>query len=173
MLLQRAVDGDQRSMEQIYRLTADRVRAFLSRLLSPQDAEDILQEVFLAVWRAGSFDPARASVTTWILSIARNKAYDRLRANKIRGRVFEPLAEHDERDPQLSWLQQRSDMDDRQRLFAALSGLSAPQREALVAIFIHNLSYVELAARTGVSASTLKSRVARSLMSLRRQLQDK
>ena len=159
-------------MGEVYRLSSGRLRALLRRLLPPEEVDDVLQDVFLSVWRARSFDATRASAVTWLLTIARNRAYDRLRSQRTRWHRFESLAEHDEVDPAPSPLDRRDEREARRRLLVVLRTLNPRQQAALVGIYREGLSYAELAARTGEPVSTVKSLVQRTLRLLRRSLRD-
>jgi RNA polymerase sigma factor (sigma-70 family) len=76
--------GDSNAMARVYASTSPKLNALLIRMLGdPLEAEEVLQNVYLAVWRRGAiFDPTRASPITWLVTIARNRAIDRIRANK-------------------------------------------------------------------------------------------
>jgi len=75
--------GDRRALQTVYRLTATKLFAVCLRILSERsEAEDVLQEVYMAVWRkAAAFDPALSSPMTWLIAIARNRAIDHLHAS--------------------------------------------------------------------------------------------
>ncbi|GAA2172143.1 RNA polymerase sigma factor SigC [Agrococcus versicolor] len=129
-------------------------------------AEDCVQETFLRAWRArASFDPARGSLRTWLFAIERRIVLDVHRAHARRPRLV-PQGEHPEpvadvRDPL-----------ERLGMVEALARLSAPQREAIVAVHLHGLSYAEHAAATGVPAATLRTRVFAGLRALRTTLDE-
>src|SRR5215469_6251845 len=75
--------GDRKALQTVYRLTAAKLFAVCMRILGERaEAEDVLQEVYMTVWRkAGTFDPALSSPMTWLIAIARNRAIDHLRAH--------------------------------------------------------------------------------------------
>src|SRR5215472_13482934 len=74
--------GDRRALQTVYRLTATKLFAVCLRILGERsETEDVLQEVYMTVWRkAAAFDPALSSPMTWLIAIARNRAIDHLRA---------------------------------------------------------------------------------------------
>ena len=76
--------GDTAAMARVYAATSPKLNALLLRMLrDPSEAEEALQDVYLAVWRrAAVFNSARASPITWLVAIARNRAIDRIRTNK-------------------------------------------------------------------------------------------
>src|SRR5581483_9466204 len=84
--------GDRAALQTVYRLTSAKLFGVCLRILGERaDAEDVLQEVYVTVWRkAADFDPVKASPMTWLIAIARNRAIDRLRADK-QGRRMEPI----------------------------------------------------------------------------------
>src|SRR5215470_2814714 len=86
--------GDRRALQTVYRLTATKLFAVCLRILGERsEAEDVLQEVYMTVWRkAGTFDPALSSPMTWLIAIARNRAIDHLRAHG-QNRHMDPIEE--------------------------------------------------------------------------------
>src|SRR6266850_715523 len=87
--LARVAGGDRAALQVVYQDTSAKLFGVCLRILNDKsEAEDVLQEVYLTVWRkAASFDPARASPITWLVAIARNRAIDRLRASAISRRM--------------------------------------------------------------------------------------
>src|SRR5436190_20794838 len=90
--LVRAAGGDRAALRLVYQKTSAKLFGVCLRILNDRsEAEDVLQDVYVTVWRkAGSFDPARASPITWLVAIARNRAIDRLRSSAI-SRRSEPI----------------------------------------------------------------------------------
>src|SRR5215831_1902452 len=90
--LARVAGGDRAALQLIYQDTSAKLFGVCVRILHDKsEAEDVLQEVYLTVWRkAATFDPARASPITWLVAIARNRSIDRLRSAVGRGRM-EPI----------------------------------------------------------------------------------
>src|SRR5216683_4897247 len=80
--LVRVAGGDRAALKMVYQDTSAKLFGVCLRILNDKgEAEDVLQEVYLTVWRkAATFDPARASPITWLMAIARNRSIDRLRA---------------------------------------------------------------------------------------------
>jgi RNA polymerase sigma-70 factor, ECF subfamily len=136
-------------------------------------AEELVQEVFLKVWRSsGTFDSARGSFSTWLYRVTRSAALDlyRKRARKIR-----PVSDGDPhldsaRDPSAgpqevvdeSWLSWR--------VSRALEVLDAPHREVIDLAYFGGLSQREISERTGVPLGTVKTRTASAYKSLRKEL---
>jgi RNA polymerase sigma factor (sigma-70 family) len=90
--LGRIPDGDRAALQTVYRLTSAKLFGVCLRILGEHgEAEDVLQEVYVTVWRkAADFDARRASPMTWLIAIARNRAIDRLRASR-RSRNMEAI----------------------------------------------------------------------------------
>src|SRR3954454_18543043 len=90
--LARVAAGDRAALRTVYQDTSAKLFGVCLRILRDRsEAEDVLQEVFVTVWRkATSFDPGRASPITWMVAIARNRAIDRLRSSAM-SRQSEPI----------------------------------------------------------------------------------
>src|SRR3974377_1521591 len=90
--LAEAAGGDRKALQTVYRLTAAKLFAVCMRILGERgEAEDVLQEVYVTVWRkAAAFDPALSSPMTWLIAIARNRAIDHLRT-RGKNRYMDPL----------------------------------------------------------------------------------
>ena len=138
---------------------AGRIKAFaLRRGASPADADEIAQDVMVAVWRrADTFDPARASAAAWIYAIARNRRVDfARRAARPRPDPLDPFFRP---DPEPDGFAAVDTAEREVRLRDALAGLSAEQRRVVVASFFDGLSHGEIAVREGVPLGTVKSRI--------------
>src|SRR5215468_854292 len=90
--LARVAGGDRAALHLVYQHTCAKLFGVCLRILKDRsEAEDVLQEVYVTVWRkAASFDPGRASPITWMVAIARNRSIDRLRASAV-SRRMEPI----------------------------------------------------------------------------------
>jgi RNA polymerase sigma-70 factor, ECF subfamily len=135
--------------------------------------EELVQDVFLKVWRsAGTFDPSRSSFSTWLYRVTRSAAIDlyRKRAHKVHpvpnGELHVAAARDFSEDPQKmvdeSWLSWR--------VSRALEVLDAPHREVIELAYFGGLSQREVSERTGVPLGTVKSRTASAFRRLRREL---
>ncbi len=131
------------------------------------DAEEVLQETFIEVWRrAREYAPSRGSVEAWLLTIARTRAIDRLRSRAARGRMAEAVsAEPAQAGPKLPDMLSAT-AEDAMRVQAALCALPVEQRMALELAYWEGLSQTEIATRTGQPLGTVKTRVRLALLKL-------
>lgn len=156
---------DQTAFTELFAHFAPMVKAYLIRSgASRQLAEDCAQEVMATVWRkAALYDPSRASVATWVFTIARNRRIDMIR--KERRPEPEELTWGPEEEPaqeDVVALQQESDI-----LAKAIQSLPEKQRELVEAAYFGDLSHSEIAAETGLPLGTIKSRLRLALDRLR------
>jgi RNA polymerase sigma-70 factor (ECF subfamily) len=167
--LARVAAGDGAALRLVYDATSAKLFGVLLRILNDQgEAEDVLQDVYVNVWRkAASFDPARASPITWLVAIARNRAIDRLRTSATSRRMepIESAAEVRDDAPAAAELLERS--QESARLAACLGELEERQSTAIRFAFMDGNTYDELAKRMGVPLGTVKSWIRRGLMKLR------
>jgi RNA polymerase sigma-70 factor (ECF subfamily) len=167
--LARVAGGDRAALQIVYRGTSAKLFGVCLRILNNKsEAEDVLQEVYLTVWRkASSFDPARASPITWLVAIARNRSIDRLRA-AAGGRRMEPIeAAQGVHDPARAAIDLVEEAQDQARLGLCLEQLEARQSTAIRSAFLDGNTYEELAERMKVPLGTMKSWIRRGLLKLR------
>jgi RNA polymerase sigma-70 factor (ECF subfamily) len=167
--LARIPAGDRAALQTVYRLTSAKLFGLALRILGERsEAEDVLQEVYLTVWRkAADFDAARASPMTWLIAMTRNRAIDRLRAGKVRARS-EPIETAadiaDDRPDAESML---AAAQTAARLDACLETLGVYERAALRGAFFDGNTYDELAQRMAVPLGTMKSWIRRAMIKLK------
>ena len=184
-LLARAGLGDRAAFATLYERTSSHLLAVVLRINRDRaQAEDILQEVYVNVWRAASsFDAAQSQPLTWLTSIARNRAIDSLRrlstqpkfrtvglaadgSDREEESVYDTLA--DDAPGPLDLLSRASDA---RSLAACMDQLSALQRQSVALAFFQGLSHVEVAEQLRQPLGTVKSWVRRALMTLKGCLQ--
>jgi RNA polymerase sigma-70 factor, ECF subfamily len=167
--LVRVAGGDRAALRLVYQDTSAKLFGVCLRILKDRgEAEDVLQEVFVTVWRkAVSFDPGRASPITWMVAIARNRAIDRLRASAV-SRRMEPIESADAvSDPAPAAVERVELAQQHQRLSRCLEELEARHASAIRAAFLDGNTYEDLAARMSVPLGTMKSWIRRGLLKLR------
>lgn len=165
--MRRVVARDSAALRAVYERTSAKLYGICLRLLGDEaEAQDVLQEVYVTVWnRAASFDPGRASPITWLATLARNRAIDRLRSRSPAG--DELSAARDIADDRLSPLDVLEQLDDAARLRNCLEELDERARRVIRDAFFEGATYPQLAERNDVPLPTLKSWVRRGLIRLR------
>ena len=166
-----ARDRDARAFDALFAHFAPRVKAFLIKGGAPEPvAEDCAQDVMATVWRkAAQFDASRASVATWIFTIARNRRIDL--ARRERRPEPEDLAWGPEAEPDPEGALA---VEEEGRLLAsAVAELPPVQRDLVQRAFWGDLSHSEIAAETGLPLGTIKSRIRLALQRLRGQMEPK
>jgi RNA polymerase sigma-70 factor (ECF subfamily) len=131
------------------------------------DAEEVVQEVFLSAWRSGhTYDPARGSTHTWILSMIRNRSIDVLRAR--RRRPVQPLAEGvDPVDVTSDVPSQAASNVDAESARQALNALPPEQKQVIELAYFGGLSHSEIATQLAAPIGTVKGRIRLGLDRLR------
>jgi RNA polymerase sigma-70 factor (ECF subfamily) len=173
-LIRRMADADETALGALYDQWNRSLYSLVLHLLKDADeAEDVVEETFWQAWRkASTYEPARGAVSTWLLTIGRRKALDRLRARKrhredpiLGERTFADLPSPDP-DP----VQDVEVKEIREKVRAALLELPAEQREVLELGYFNGLSQSEIADATGQPLGTVKTRMRLAMQKLREPL---
>lgn len=163
----RLIVGDETVLREIFDEYASLVLG-ISRRLVGNEAEDLVQQVFIAAWQGRErFDPSKGSLGAWLSGIARFKAIDHLRASGRRPST--PSAEVGEREAVEPVVDR---VVDRMVLARALETLPAARREVVELGFFHDLTHPEIADRLDLPLGTVKSHMRRGLEALQRELED-
>lgn len=173
MLIERMKTGDESALSAIYDRYSAMLFGMLTRILDDrQAAEEVLQDMFLQLWRnPGQFDASRGSLPAWLGVIGRNRAISRLRGSRDR-----ELLEEQEGDFANTFVSAQNIEDEAARaelaesLTAALGKLPAEQRQALELAYFQGMTQSEIAAKTGAPLGTVKTRVRTAMQSLRQIL---
>ena len=167
--LARIPAGDRAALQIVYRLTSAKLFGVCLRILGERsEAEDVLQEVYVTVWRkAADFDAAKASPMTWLIAIARNRSIDRLRATGHSRRMdpIETAVEVADDSPLADRALESSQTS--ARLHGCLDGLATHERAALRGAYFDGNTYEDLAARMSVPLGTMKSWIRRAMIKLK------
>ncbi len=171
-LIRRLASGDEGALEIIYGRYGRPCYALARRILNdPQLAEDVVQQVFLALWQGTGYDPARGAVSTWLLSVTHHKAVDAVRRESTRRRrlsedqVMLDLVSASPGPDDEAWATLRAE-----RTREALSILPPEQREVLLIAYYGGYTQREIAEMTGMPLGTVKSRTLAALRKLREEL---
>lgn len=174
ILLAAVAQGDRRAFATLYEQFAASVyRMVHSVIRDPAQAEEISQEVFLAIWReAARFDPLKGSVSGYISMLAHAKAVDRVRsAQAARTRDEKYTTKNIDRNEHHDPVVERTMMrDESVQIRAALGGLTTYQREAIELYFFDRHTYQEVGQMLGVSAAAVKARVRGAVLQLRNRM---
>jgi RNA polymerase sigma-70 factor (ECF subfamily) len=174
-LIERMAHGDEAALGQLYDQTSGIIFALALRMLRRrEDAEEVTLDAYTRAWRnSASYDPKRASVTAWLVMMARSIAIDRIRSSAGKAAKTEPLENPMEQPsgdagPEMAaWVGQQ-----RERVVHALEQLPAEQRTAVELAFFGGLSHAELAEATQAPLGTVKTRVRLGMARLRLLLED-
>jgi len=175
-LLARAATGDQQAFAELYDRSSSLLFTLALRILGDRDeAAEVLQEVYLEVWRkVVRYNPARGSPTAWLVTMTRSRALDRLRSRAARGYGMTdsiqntPLTDLPDGNP--GPLQASADLELRALVEKALVELPEAQREALELAYYQGLSHTEIAARLNEPLGTVKTRIQLGMSKLRAAL---
>ena len=174
--MEEVVNGSERAFRELVTGLRPLIVSVIHRTIGAgSDVDDISQTVLISVWNgAARWNPAKGRVSTWVASIARNRAIDHVRKATRAAAMRERLSHEVE---VLTPLNVGSPADDelvraeaRQVTRRALRELAPEQRQVLEFAFLEGLTQVEVAQRAGVPLGTAKARIRRGMMSLRRSL---
>lgn len=175
-LMQRLVHRDLRAFRTLYSRYGNLVYSAALRVLrDPQIAEDMVQEIFLRLWRKPeSYTATRGKFTTWLTSVTRNRAVDEIRSRNRRYRHETASPEEQEREfagPETEDPAMRAELADQRRLIKlALSGLPPEQKETIELAYFGGLTQQEIAERLNQPLGTVKTRIRLGMQKLRAAL---
>jgi RNA polymerase sigma-70 factor, ECF subfamily len=169
-LIRMMAAGDRDAFARFYDRYAPVVYPLVLRIVrEPADAADVLQEVFWEAWRsAGTYDPARGTPEAWMITRARGRAIDRLRALRRRGETFvAPVDEALAAAPADAGGDAARRAEERDVVTGALERLPQAQREAIELAYYGGLTQTEIAERLRQPLGTVKTRIRLGLERLR------
>jgi RNA polymerase sigma-70 factor (ECF subfamily) len=163
----RAADGDIRAFEILMRRYGSLMSAYAARIVSPSEAEDVVQETFVTAWQDLPTLENLASVRSWLITIVTRKGIDRLRSRRDQ----DPIDDHDVEDPSdgPEDAATASSMDE--ALSRVLSALPEDQRRCWVLREVAGYGYQEIAEQLDIPVSTVRGLLVRSRKTLIREME--
>lgn len=167
--------GDEDALSTLYDRYAGMLLGVLVRILKDrQAAEELLQDIFLQLWRgAARFDAGRGALPAWLMVIARNRAISRLRSHERR------LSHEESDDLAMLAAPASGNMGDEawrglmmEKLRSAMATMPAEQREAVELAYFEGMTQTDIAERTGAPLGTVKTRVRTAMQVLRKLFDD-
>jgi RNA polymerase sigma-70 factor, ECF subfamily len=171
-LLARVVKGDQQAFSQLYDESSVLLYSMAVRILRDHDqAAELLQEVYLEVWRkVARYDVGRGTPIAWLITLTRSRAIDRLRARAARVHISEslegPSAAHVP-DQRPGPFESQADEELRKLVGDALNTLPPAQQQAIELAYYEGLTHMQIAARLNQPLGTVKTRIKLGLSKLR------
>ena len=164
-LLSAIRSGDENAMALLYDRYSSIVYSVALRVLGDTSAaEDVLQEVFIQLWRnPGLFDSSRGSLGAWLAVIARNRAIDALRQRHPETDIGDVIVSV---EPDMAGHAERARV--MEKVLGALGAMPRAQRSALEMAYFEGLTHTEIAAKTGEPLGTIKTRIRAGLLALRK-----
>jgi RNA polymerase sigma-70 factor (ECF subfamily) len=171
-LLQAATSGDEEALETLYRRYGGACFALARRILDDnQLAEDVVQQVFTALWKGSGFDVRRGALSTWLMSVTHHKSIDVLRKEAPRRKrlaseqALMDVAVSGPGPDEEAWMRMRA-----ARTREALKTLPSEQRELLLLAYYGGYTQTEIAGLTGLPLGTVKSRTLAAMRKMRVEL---
>ena len=175
-LVAKMAAGDEQALRLLHRRFGGLLVALAQRVLSSrEDAEDVVQEVFLQAWsQADRYDRGRSSVSTWLVMITRSRSIDRLRSRGVGERVTDTMVEQNMIPTYASAEGDWAVLNhERQKsLRRVLADLPQEQREVLEMAYFRGWTQREIAEQTGIALGTVKTRTLLAMRKLKTALQD-
>jgi RNA polymerase sigma-70 factor, ECF subfamily len=164
-LVDRMTRGDRGALATLYaRHVASLIAVTQCIVQQRHDAEDVVHDVFIEVWRScAEYSEARGSVRTWLVMRARSRALDRLRASQRR----RALGHNAERERKLQRHDCEPALHDTQYVRSALARVPPPQQGVIMLAYFEGLDTTEISLRLGIPTGTVKSRTHAALKTLR------
>ncbi len=174
-LMARVVKGDQQAFSQLYDQSCVLLYSMAVRILRDHEqAADLLQDVYLEVWRkVARYDPGRGTPIAWLITLTRSRAIDRLRARTSRiplGDSLDTSSVRQAADSGPGPLDTQADQELRKLVGDALHALPPAQQQAIELAYFEGLTHMEIAARLNQPLGTVKTRIKLGMAKLRETL---
>lgn len=142
-------------------------------LANAEEAEDVMQDIFLTLWQRNTYNPSRGSLSSFLTTMTRSRAIDKLRSRGTRYRSLQRWAGMNRSETQTATPLEQVSMGERaQLILAALEQLPSNERQVLEIGYYEGLSQSEIAKRLEIPLGTVKTRSRQGLLKLRQALQD-
>ncbi len=177
LLMAQIAKGDEEAFGLLYERSSTLLFTLLLRIVGNQsEAADLLQEVYLEAWRkASNYEAARGTPMAWLVTLARSRGIDRLRALNARGRdmtaSLDDVPPADLLDMEMNALEASAANERQALVWKAIKELPAVQRQAVELAFYEGLTHVEISERLNVPLGTIKTRIRLAMEKLRGGLQ--
>lgn len=175
-LLQRIAQRDRQAFSQLYDRYSGVLYSTTLRILNnPEEASDVLQDVFFQIWeKAGSYDPKLGKPFNWALTLTRNRAIDRLRALKRRYSFIEEVTHEfaEGGNPRSAWNEEFMSSERASLIRAAVETLPLEQRQAIEMAFLGGMTQNEISETLKQPLGTIKARIRRGMLKLRDSLKE-
>jgi RNA polymerase sigma-70 factor (ECF subfamily) len=162
-------------LAEFYDQTAGPLFSIALRIIGdPQEAEEIIQDVFVQIWdKAATFDPAIGVPFHWAIRITRNRSIDRLRSRQRRSRVIDEFQDINNADFFVAVVSSDESLAEQELgvIRSAVGTLPGEQRQAIEMAFFRGMTHPEIAAALNEPLGTIKARIRRGMMKLKDSLQ--
>ncbi|MBW4643816.1 MAG: sigma-70 family RNA polymerase sigma factor [Goleter apudmare HA4340-LM2] len=174
VLFQALTAKDTSALTILYDRYANLVYGLAMKILKDTPAaEDLTQEVFLTLWRQPSYNPARGSFSSFLITLTRSRAIDKLRSRSTNLKFLDRWSKQMSSQPDTNHPFEQASIDERsQKVRTALAQLPEEQRQVLAMSYYEGLSQTEIAQRLETPLGTVKTRARQGLIKLKRILQD-
>jgi RNA polymerase sigma-70 factor, ECF subfamily len=173
-VMRRVAEGDSVAFERVYDAFSGILYSLALRILEqPEDTEELLQEVFIKIWKdARDYDPRRGAPLAWAITITRHKAIDKIRSTARRLRLYEAAQAEAKSNsaPLPQPINDAESSENAQAVRESLGRLPPEVRESIELAFFSGLSHSQIASRLSLPLTTVKSRIRRAMMQLRQSL---
>ncbi|WP_310425630.1 sigma-70 family RNA polymerase sigma factor [Chamaesiphon sp. VAR_48_metabat_135_sub] len=171
-LLTKIAEGDRTALSQLYDRYSRMIYAIAWKSLnSVEDCEEVVLDVFAQIWKiADRFDSDKGSVEQWIFTLARSRILDRLRKFQRLNKIHEAISTGKEIEfptASVDPIEAVEILERRQQVLAALSRIPPEQRQVIEMAYYQGLTHTEIAAATGLSLGTVKTRLRLGLSKLK------
>lgn len=175
-LMERVARGDKQAFSDLYDRFSSPLYAMAVRIIrDPAEAQDIVHDVFITVWdKAATFESGRGTAFSWVVTLVRNRAIDRVRSRRRRAELLAESAPADlgyqENPAGSSGSDVATASDEARAVRAAVATLPTDQRHALELAFFGGLTQEQIAEKLSEPLGTIKARIRRGLLKLRDSL---